>query len=70
MVFDVPDLVPAVVPEIMDYQVEIVHEQRPEGKIQVDCETAAVTQNQSRARGITVPPQGNNSVGVRMDFTN
>ena len=67
---DGSDFIPAVVSQVMDNQVEIVHEQRPEGKIQVNCETVAVTQNQSRAFRITVSPQGNNSVVVRTNFTN
>ena len=67
---DGPDFIPAVVSEIMDYQVEIVHEQRPEGKIEIDSQTVAVTQDKPRTGRIPVPAHGNNSVGVRADFTN
>ena len=46
------DAVPAVVPEIVDHQVEVVREQRPERIVEIGGETAAVAQDDSEARRI------------------
>ena len=49
MVSEIAYRIPAMVSEIVDYQVEIVGEERPEGIIKVDCETVAVAHDESRS---------------------
>ena len=58
--------IPSVVSEVMDNQVEIVDEERPEGIIQVDGKAVAVAQNEPRAGRVSMTPQGNHGVVVHL----
>ena len=48
------DVVPTVVPEVVDHQVEIARKQRPEWVIEIDREPAAVAQDDPGSRRIAV----------------
>ena len=52
------DGVPAVVPEVIDHQVEILREQQPEWVVEIDGEPVPMAQNEPGARGIPVPAHG------------
>ena len=59
-----PNGIPAVISQVVDDQVEIVRQQRPEGNIQINGEAVAVAQNEPRACGISMTPQRNHGVVV------
>ena len=58
------DLVPAVVPQVMDDDIELIGEQRPEGIVQVDRKTVAVSQYEPGAVRIAMPPEHDDRVVV------
>ena len=51
----------------MDNQVEVAGEKGPEWVVQVDGETAAVTENEPRAIRVPVAPQDDDRVVVYLD---
>ena len=68
MVPEIAYRIPAMVPEIVDYQVEIVGEERPERIIKVNRETVAVAHDESRSLRVSMPPQRNDGVVVHADI--
>ena len=56
--------VPAMISEVIDYEVELVGQKRPEGVVEIDRQTVAVAKNESRAVRIAVTPQGDDGVIV------
>ena len=52
-----PGSVPAVVPEVVEHEIEGVRELRPERVIEVDREAVAVAEHDARAGGIPVTPE-------------
>ena len=49
--------IPAVVPQVMDDDIELIGEQRPEGIVQVDRQAVAVSQYEPGAIRIAMPPE-------------
>ena len=60
------DLVPAVVPEVVDDQVVVGRQQRPERVVEVDGEAVAVAQDEAGSRRIPVAPQDDDGGGVHL----
>ena len=54
---DIAQRVPAVISEIVEYDIETVGKQGPERIIQIGRQPVAVTQNEPRAVRVTVSPE-------------
>ena len=61
--------IPSVVPEVVDNQVEIVDQERPERVIEIDRQPVAVAQDEPRAFRIPMTPQNDDGVIVHPGFT-
>ena len=70
MLFLISDIIPAMVSHVIDNQVEVVGEEGPERVVEVDRQTVAVTQNESRSSRVSMTPQTNDGVIVHADFIN
>lgn len=68
VILTVADGIPTVIPEVIDDEVEIVGEQRPERVIEIDRKTVAVTKDEPGARRVPMPPQGGDGVIVKAGF--
>ena len=62
------NLVPAMVSQIIEDQVEVLGEQRPERVIKVDGKTVAMTQNEARTGRVTVLSQEGDCILVQSGF--
>ena len=62
------DAIPAMVPDVVDRQVEIAGEQRPERVVEIGGETVSVAQNHPRTRRIAVSPNRGNGAVVEPDI--
>ena len=63
------DRIPAVVSEVVDDQIEVVCQQRPERIVEIDRQTVAVAQDQARAFRVAVTPQDDDRVIIHADIT-
>lgn len=70
MLFLITDRIPAMVSHVIDNQVEIVGQEGPERVVEVDRQTVAMTQNESRSSRVSMTPQTNDGVIVHADFIN
>lgn len=67
MLMNGTDGVPAVVPEVVDYHVEIVCQQRPERVIEINRETVTMTQYETWTVRISMTPQRDAGVVIHGD---
>ena len=63
-----PDGIPTVVPEVVDHQVEVVREERPERVVEIDGEPVSVAEDEPGAGGVSVPANGNDGLVVETDL--
>ena len=61
------DIVPTVIPQIIDNQVEFFGQERPERVVEVDSKTVSVTQYEPRALRVPVTPQDDDSAIVHLN---
>ena len=62
------DSIPTVVSEIVDDQIKIVGQQRPEGIVEINRQTIAVAQHEPRPRRISMTTQNDGSIIVDANF--
>ena len=61
------DFVPAVIPQIVDNQVEFLGQEGPERVVEVDSKAVSVAQYEPRALRVAVTPQDDDSVVVHLN---
>ena len=62
------DSIPTVISEIVDDQIKIVGQQRPEGIVEINRQTIAVAQHESRPRRISMTTQPDESVVIHANI--
>ena len=60
--------VPAVVPDVVDDEIEVIQQQGPEREVEIDRESVAVAQDKPGTRGISMPPHDGYAAVVKTDF--
>ena len=70
VIFQIADCIPTVVSQVVDDEVEVLGQVRPERIVEVDGQTIAVAEDQSNPIGVAVAAKQNRRLGTHIDFVN
>jgi len=65
----IADGIPTMVPEVIDDQVEFIGQERPKRVVEINGQSVAVAQNESRTRRVSVASQRDRGDIVHADIT-